>query len=98
MSHDLLIVLAAAAATAAVLALLALVYVLSRRSARRSAEGEMNAVVAELTARVDELAGDLRQALERAESEGRRNRFLGELSASIDLDDVLARTIDAVAR
>jgi len=94
-NHDLVIVLSAAAAGAAVLVLLLVVYAFARRSARRSAQGEVNAVVAQLTSRVDELAGDLQQALERAESEGRRGRYLGDLSVSIDLDEVLARTVEA---
>ena len=95
MNHDLVIVLSAAAAGAAVLVLLLVVYAFARRSARRSAQGEVNAVVAQLTSRVDDLAGDLQQALERAESEGRRGRYLGDLSVSIDLDEVLARTVEA---
>jgi diguanylate cyclase (GGDEF)-like protein len=95
MNHEFVMVLAAAAAGAVVLALLFGVYLLTRRSARQEAKGEVNAVVAQLTERVDELAGDLRRALERAESEGRRSRALGDLSISIDLDDVLARTVQA---
>jgi diguanylate cyclase (GGDEF)-like protein len=94
-NHDLVIVLSAAAAGAAVLVLLLVVYASARRSARRSAQDEVNAVVAQLTSRVDELAADLQRALERAESEGRRGRYLGDLSVSIDLDEVLARTVDA---
>ena len=96
-SHDLVIVLAAAAAGAAVLVLLLVVYGFARRSARHSAQGEVNAVVAQLTSRVDELADDLRRALEQAESEGRRSRYLGDLSVSIDLDEVLARTVQAAS-
>ena len=97
MSHDLVIVLAAAAAAAAVLVLLLVVYAFARRSARRAAQGEVNAVVAQLTNRVDELAIDLHRALEQAETEGRRGRYLGDLSVSIDLDEVLARTVQAAS-
>jgi diguanylate cyclase (GGDEF)-like protein len=93
----LVIVLAAAAAGAAVLVLLLIVYAFARRSARRSAQGEVNAVVAQLTSRVDELATDLQRALEKAETEGRRGRYLGDLSVSIDLDEVLARTVEAAS-
>jgi diguanylate cyclase (GGDEF)-like protein len=39
---------------------------------------------------------DLQSALEAAQAEVRRNRFVGELAGSIDLDEVLARTLDAV--
>jgi len=38
---------------------------------------------------------ELSEALERAQEEVRRNRFLGELGASIDLDEVLSRTLEA---
>jgi two-component system, cell cycle response regulator len=47
--------------------------------------------------RVDELARDLGQALERAEGESRRNRLLAELSSSIDLDELLERVLTAAA-
>jgi diguanylate cyclase (GGDEF)-like protein len=66
-------------------------WLVTRRSAARSAEAHVTSVVFELTSRVDELAGDLQKALDRAENEGRRGRFLGELNASIDLDEVLDR-------
>jgi diguanylate cyclase (GGDEF)-like protein len=66
-------------------------WLVTRRAAARSAERQVTAVVSELTGRVDELAADLQHALDRAESEGRRGRFLGELNASIDLDEVLDR-------
>jgi diguanylate cyclase (GGDEF)-like protein len=93
----LVIVVAAAAAGAAVLILLLVVYAFARRSARKSAQGEVNAIVTQLTSRVDELATDLQRALEKAESEGRRGRYLGDLSVSIDLDEVLARTVQAAS-
>jgi diguanylate cyclase (GGDEF)-like protein len=93
----LVIVVAAAAAGAAVLVLLLVVYAFARRSARKSAQGEVNAIVTQLTSRVDELATDLQRALEKAESEGRRGRYLGDLSVSIDLDEVLARTVQAAS-
>jgi diguanylate cyclase (GGDEF)-like protein len=67
----------------------------TRRSAARKAEAQVTGVVADLTSRVDELAGHLEHALARAESEGRRGRFLGELNASIDLDEVLTRVLDS---
>src|ERR671924_124336 len=52
-------------------------------------------VVASLNARMDELGKELAGALERAEEEGRRSRIFGELAGSIDLDEVLARTLEA---
>jgi diguanylate cyclase (GGDEF)-like protein len=45
--------------------------------------------------RIDELASDLSTALERAERESRRNRLLGELSSSIDLEELVDRMLDA---
>jgi diguanylate cyclase (GGDEF)-like protein len=44
---------------------------------------------------MDELGRELAGAVERAEEEGRRSRFLGEIAGSIDLDEVLARTLEA---
>jgi diguanylate cyclase (GGDEF)-like protein len=41
------------------------------------------------------MAGELTGAVERAEEEGRRGRVLADLSASIDLDEVLSRTLEA---
>ncbi len=38
---------------------------------------------------------ELTEALERAREESRRNRVLGELAGTIDLDEVLNRTLDA---
>src|SRR5919198_4733303 len=52
-------------------------------------------VVASLSQRMDELGRELAGALERAEEEGRRSRIFGELAGSIDLDDVLSRTLEA---
>ena len=36
-----------------------------------------------------------REALDRAEQENRRGRFLEQLAGALDLDDVLARTLEA---
>jgi diguanylate cyclase (GGDEF)-like protein len=52
-------------------------------------------VVASLNERMDELGSELAGALERAEEEGRRSRIFGELAGSIDLDEVLSRTLEA---
>ena len=67
---------------------------LARRGGRRADE-RVTEVVRVLERRMDELAGELAGAVERAEEEGRRSRFLGEIAGSIDLDEVLARTLDA---
>src|SRR5439155_701571 len=52
-------------------------------------------VVASLNTRMDELGSELARALARAEEEGRRSRIFGELAGSIDLDEVLSRTLEA---
>jgi diguanylate cyclase (GGDEF)-like protein len=52
-------------------------------------------LLALLVARMRATARALARAVERAEEEGRRSRILGELGASIDLDEVLARTVKA---
>jgi diguanylate cyclase (GGDEF) domain len=91
MSHSLQILAITLGACLVAVLVGVVAWLVTRRSAARSAEARVTAVVFELTSRVDELAGDLQNALARAESEGRRGRFIGELNASIDLDEVLDR-------
>ena len=45
---------------------------------------------------MDDLGRDLSDALERAERESRRNRFLSDLGSSIEFDELLDRVLDAV--
>ena len=78
---------------ALVVLLLALLVV--RRRADNSTDERVAEVVASLNARMDELGRELAGALERAEEEGRRSRIFGELAGSIDLDEVLSRTLEA---
>jgi len=52
-------------------------------------------LVSDLNARMETMVGELSEALEQAQEEGRRNRMLGELAGTIDLDEVLTRTLDA---
>src|SRR5437588_10845293 len=77
------------------LALLLLSLLVARRRRESSAEERVAEVVATLNARMDELGRELAAALERAEEEGRRSRIFGELAGSIDLDEVLTRTLEA---
>jgi diguanylate cyclase (GGDEF)-like protein len=77
------------------LALLFLGLLVWRWRADSGAEERVAEVVASLNARMDELGRELQSALERAEEEGRRSRIFGELSGSIDLDEVLTRTLEA---
>ena len=44
---------------------------------------------------MDDLGRDLSDALERAERESKRNRFLSELGTSIEFDELLDRVLDA---
>ena len=86
------LIAAAAALGACALLLLALA---AGRRARGQAGAPLAATLAEMNARLEELAHDLAGGLERAQAEGRRSRVLGELGGSIDLDEVLTRTLEA---
>ena len=92
-----LLVIISAALGALVLLLAALLAVVGRRS-RRRADDRVGAVIQTLEKRMDELAHELAGAVDRAEEEGRRSRFLGEIAGSIDMDEVLARTLEAGTR
>jgi diguanylate cyclase (GGDEF)-like protein len=85
--------LIACAALAATLLVVA-VFLLGRRSGS-SAETQLDAVAAQIDARMQAMVRDLSQALERAQAESRRSRLLGEVSGTIDLEEVVTRTLDA---
>ena len=89
-----LVVAIAAGAVAVVLLLVVLWLVRGVGSGARSDE-RLTDLVADMNARMESMVGDLSDALERAQEEGRRNRMLGELAGTIDLDEVLTRTLDA---
>src|SRR5881392_429635 len=78
---------------ALVVLLLALLIV--RWRSDRKTDERVAEVVQSLNARMDELGSELQGALERAEEEGRRSRIFGELTGSIDLDEVLSRALEA---
>src|SRR4029078_6625093 len=84
-----LIAVGAAAAAVARVLLIGLL-----RARRRGGGGQQQvlALVSEMNTRMEVMVRELSEALERAQEEGRRNRFLGELGASIHLGDVLAPT------
>jgi len=65
-----------------VVALAVLAASLARRGGKRADE-RVSEVVRVLERRMDELAVELAGAVERAEEEGRRSRFLGEIAGSI---------------
>jgi diguanylate cyclase (GGDEF)-like protein len=68
---------------------------LSRRGAL-SREERMSLVIGDLNARMEAMRGELEQALDTAQEEVRRNRFVGELAGSIDLDEVVSRILETV--
>jgi diguanylate cyclase (GGDEF)-like protein len=85
----------AVAASAAVLLVALVIVVVRGRRRRRSDRQELLARVSELNALMESIVRELSASLARAQEENRRTRFLGELSGSIDLDEVLARTLEA---
>jgi diguanylate cyclase (GGDEF)-like protein len=89
-------IVVAIAAGAAAVVLLLLVLWLVRGAAKGEASDERLAeLVADMNARMEGMVSELSEALEQAQEEGRRNRMLGELAGTIDLDEVLTRTLDA---
>jgi diguanylate cyclase (GGDEF)-like protein len=89
------ILLAAALGVSILLALELLRRLRSRHS--RDVEEQVSATVATLEARLDELAQELSGAVTRAEEEAQRSRFLGQIAATIDLDDAIGSTLQAAA-
>jgi diguanylate cyclase (GGDEF)-like protein len=88
-------VIGISATFAASLILAGVVVWLSVRRSSRRADARVEDVVRTLEVRMDELVHELAGAVARAEEEGRRSRFLGEIAGSIDLDEVLGRTLEA---
>jgi diguanylate cyclase (GGDEF)-like protein len=83
--------------TVALLAAVVVAYlVLRRRSEAPPAQSsELVRAVDEMRHKMDAMAQDLSEALDRAERETRRNRLFGELGGSIDLEEVMDRVLDA---
>lgn len=67
------------------------------RERKGSPEERVSALVRELDLRMQRLGEDLAEELERTKEESRRSRYLGELAWTIELDQVLRRTLDAAA-
>ena len=87
-------VLVAAGTGLATLALVALALFLR---SRRSSDDQQDLVVlvSDMNRRMESMIRELSESLEEAREEGRRNRYLTELAGSIDLDEVLSRTLEA---
>jgi diguanylate cyclase (GGDEF)-like protein len=64
---------------------------------RAAADAEVAEVVANLAAGMHETIRDLTGAIERAQRAGRGDLYTGELGASLDLDEVSERTLEAAA-
>jgi diguanylate cyclase (GGDEF)-like protein len=88
-------IVAIVALVAALAACLGLLSVLLSRRRPRASETQIAEAVADMNQRMEAMLAELSSALERAEEESRRNRTLGELGGSIDLDEVLTRTLEA---
>jgi diguanylate cyclase (GGDEF)-like protein len=88
-------VIAAAAAALATLALVSVVAFVRSRRRGKGGQQQVLALLSKLNTRMEAMVRELSEALERAQEESRRNRFLGELGGSIDLDEVLSRTLEA---
>ena len=84
-----------AVGVAVALALALLLVLIRSRRRGRGGQQQVLALVSEMNVRMEGMVRELSEALERAQEEGRRNRFLGELGGSIDLDEVLSRTLEA---
>jgi diguanylate cyclase (GGDEF)-like protein len=85
---------AAGAALVTLLVVLLVMLVRSRRSSRGN-EAQLVELVSEMNERMESMVRELSDSIERAQEEGRRNRYLTELAGSIDLDEVLSRTLEA---
>ena len=88
-------VLVAAGAALSTLVLVSVALLVRSRRSSRGGEQQLVELVSEMNARMEAMVRELADSLERAQEEGRRNRYLTELAGSIDLDEVLARTLEA---
>jgi diguanylate cyclase (GGDEF)-like protein len=83
---------------AALIAVGAAVIVLRRLGGRSVApEDRVSALVRELDLRMRQLGESLSEELERTKEESRRSRHLGELAWTIEIEEVMRRTLDAAA-
>jgi diguanylate cyclase (GGDEF)-like protein len=64
---------------------------------RASADAQVAEAVARVAAGMHETMRELAEAVETAQTAGRPDRFTGELAASLDLNDVTERTLEAAA-
>src|SRR5690242_13832901 len=69
------------------------VLVLRRVRAGRKPEDRVSALVRELDLRMRQLGESLSEELERTKEESRRSRHLGELAWTIEIEEVMRRTL-----
>ena len=86
----------ALAAAAATLVLVVLVTAVLLR-AREKSEIRMTRALGELGSRMESIAHELGDAISHVQTENRRQQVIGELGTSIDLDEVLERTVEAAS-
>jgi diguanylate cyclase (GGDEF)-like protein len=89
------IVVAIAAGAAAVASLLVVLWLVRGAGRGAPSDERLADLVADMNSRMEAMVSELSEALEHAREEGRRNQMLGELAGTIDLDEVLTRTLDA---
>ena len=83
------------AGVAVAVAVMATLLLLFARRSERAADRRVTSAVSELNARMDAVVQELRATVMAAEAETRRSKALSELAGTIDLDDVLARTLES---
>jgi diguanylate cyclase (GGDEF)-like protein len=81
--------LIALAAAAGAVILVAATWLAATRASARNGQARVERTIVDLTDRVDELSAELERVLRRAE----RREAHGELTSSLDLDDLLARVV-----
>jgi diguanylate cyclase (GGDEF)-like protein len=86
----------ALAAAAATLVLVVLVTALLLR-AREASEIRMTRALGELGSRMESIAHELGDAISHVQTENRRQQVISDLGSSIDLDEVLTRTVEAAS-
>jgi diguanylate cyclase (GGDEF)-like protein len=89
------IVVAIAAGAAAIGLLLVVIWLVRGAGQGAQSDERLAELVSNMNSRMETMVSELSESLERAQDEGRRNRMLGELAGTIDLDEVLTRTLDA---
>ena len=67
----------------------------TRRQRASQPNDQLARAVDDMRERMDALASDLTEALDRADRESRRSRLFGELGGSIDIDEIVDRLLDA---